>query len=147
MTDAVDWRWPSSAAIVDVLAEYMAREGPGLRVRDSQGLAAGFDRARLACNYDPALDAAGIAALIFEGTTTRHPLVDGNKRLAWLSAVVFLDMNGAALDAREVDAFEAGMALIRGETRVEEFAAFLRANILSRDPLTPSARGAPGSAR
>lgn len=34
------------------------------------------------------------AAALLHSLTRNHPLVDGNKRLAWLVTVVFLDLNG-----------------------------------------------------
>lgn len=35
------------------------------------------------------------AAALLQSLTSNHPLIDGNKRTAWLSAVVFLRMNHA----------------------------------------------------
>jgi death-on-curing protein len=34
------------------------------------------------------------AAALLQSIVTNHPLVDGNKRLGWLSCAVFLDLNG-----------------------------------------------------
>lgn len=34
------------------------------------------------------------AAALLQSVVMNHALVDGNKRLAWLSCVVFLDLNG-----------------------------------------------------
>ncbi|QIB45532.1 type II toxin-antitoxin system death-on-curing family toxin [Streptomyces aureoverticillatus] len=45
------------------------------------------------------------AASLLQSLATNHPLVDGNKRMAWMSTVVFLDFNGA--DMIEVDQDEA----------------------------------------
>nr|WP_285672036.1 Fic family protein [Limibaculum sp. NKW23] len=104
----------------------MARHGAELQIRSPDDLFAGFDRARLAQQYAPDASPHHLAALMFEGIATRHPLVDGNKRLAWLAAVVFLDLNGVYLDAPEQAAFAAGMAVIGGadpETLETFFAA------------------------
>lgn len=65
-----------------------------------------------------------LAALMVEGVATRPPLTDVNERLAWLAATVLLDLNDVHLDAPEVAAFGAGMAVIRGETAVDTLAAF-----------------------
>lgn len=35
-----------------------------------------------------------------------HALVDGNKRLGWLAALVFLDLNGVEIDAPDDDAYD-----------------------------------------
>lgn len=45
------------------------------------------------------------AAALLHGLVANHPFVDGNKRTGWMSAVVFLDVNGA--DMLEVDQDEA----------------------------------------
>ncbi|MEU4179936.1 type II toxin-antitoxin system death-on-curing family toxin [Streptomyces sp. NPDC026589] len=45
------------------------------------------------------------AAGLLQSLAVNHPLVDGNKRMAWMSTVVFLDVNGT--DMVEVDQDEA----------------------------------------
>ena len=46
------------------------------------------------------------AAALLHSMTKNHALVDGNKRLAWLSTVVFCDLNGFALDLEDDEAFQ-----------------------------------------
>lgn len=46
------------------------------------------------------------AAALLHSMTTNHALVDGNKRLAWLSTVVFCDLNGFAPGLTDDDAFQ-----------------------------------------
>jgi death-on-curing protein len=41
------------------------------------------------------------AAALLQSLAINHPLVDGNKRTAWICVVVFLDLNG--VDMAEVD--------------------------------------------
>ncbi|MDH2390435.1 type II toxin-antitoxin system death-on-curing family toxin [Streptomyces sp. HNM0663] len=44
------------------------------------------------------------AAALLHSLAVNHPLVDGNKRMAWMCTVVFLDFNGAdmvAIDQEE----------------------------------------------
>lgn len=45
------------------------------------------------------------AAALLQSLAVNHPLVDGNKRMAWMCTVVFLDFNGS--DMVEVDQDEA----------------------------------------
>jgi death-on-curing protein len=122
--------WPDRDAIVDALSDFMAEYGHSLRIRDAASLDAAFSRVEQYFNYARHADAAQLAAVMFASISQRHPLVDGNKRLAWLAATIFLDMNGSPLDAREYEAFEQGMALIEKRISLEDFAAFLRANLL-----------------
>ena len=44
------------------------------------------------------------AAALLHGIATNHPLVDGNKRAAWLAAVTFLALHGTDLAACDQDA-------------------------------------------
>src|SRR6476620_4228586 len=37
------------------------------------------------------------AAALFQSLASNHPLVDGNKRMAWMCTVVFLDFNGTGM--------------------------------------------------
>lgn len=126
-----DLTWPDPQALLDDLAEYFEEEGLTLQVVRRDDFEAGLERARLASDYDEGASVFTLAALMFEGVATRHPLVDGNKRLAWQSAVTFLVLNGRYLDAPEVAAFEAGMAVIRRETGPEALAGFFEAHAIA----------------
>ncbi|MFF1873386.1 type II toxin-antitoxin system death-on-curing family toxin [Streptomyces sp. CB03911] len=44
------------------------------------------------------------AAALLHSLAVNHPFVDGNKRTAWMSAVVFLDLNGAEMTGIDQDA-------------------------------------------
>ncbi|GGZ51966.1 toxin Doc [Streptomyces inusitatus] len=44
------------------------------------------------------------AAALLQSLAVNHPLVDGNKRMAWMCTVVFLDINGADMVAVDQDA-------------------------------------------
>ena len=121
--------WPDPKALLDELAERMAEGGAAMQVAAPERIAAGIERARTAEGYDPDLDAAALAALIFEATATQHVLVDGNKRFAWLSAVVFLDLNRPWFDAPEWDAFEMALGVVTKARTAEEMAVFIRAHL------------------
>jgi death on curing protein len=45
-------------------------------------------------------------AALLHSMTKNHALVDGNKRVAWLSTVVFCDLNGFAPNITDDDAFQ-----------------------------------------
>lgn len=56
-----------------------------------------------------------------------HPFVDGNKRTALASALVFLEMNGVDVQDPHGKLYEAMMALAEGALGKDEFARILRA--------------------
>lgn len=50
------------------------------------------------------------------------PLVDGNKRIAWLAVVVFLDLNGAASNVTNDAAFNLVIDVATGVADVQKIA-------------------------
>lgn len=67
-----------------------------------------------------------LAAVYAHALTRNHPFSDGNKRVAFTVAVVFLQWNGYRLEAPERDAVDAVQALSDRSIGFEEFAAWLR---------------------
>lgn len=123
--------WPDKQALIDDLIEYFEEVGQPFSLRSIEDYHAGFERARTAADYIDNADAATIAALLFEGIATRHPLVDGNKRLAWQCMTVFLDMNNVWFDAQEYAAYEMAMAVIAHDKTTDDMAEFIRVNTIS----------------
>lgn len=67
------------------------------------------------------------AAALMHSLAANHPLVDGNKRLAWLATVVFLDLNGADVTLTDEEAFTLVMEVASGALRdVADIAVRLR---------------------
>ena len=52
--------------------------------------------------------------MLLESLAGNHALVDGNKRLGWLSLVVFCGLNGVVLEAPDDDAYELVIAVAGG---------------------------------
>lgn len=67
------------------------------------------------------------AAALLESLARNHALVDGNKRLAWLATVVFLDLNGQAVALSDDEAFGLVMDVATGKLDVEHVAERLSA--------------------
>lgn len=65
------------------------------------------------------------AAVLLESIVRNPPLVDGNKRLGWLSLVVFYGLNGADLDAPEDDAYDLAVGVASGVVEPAAAAAAL----------------------
>lgn len=74
-------------------------------------------------NAYPSLDLK--AAALLHSIARNHALVDGNKRLAWLATVVFLDLNDQTPDLDDDAAFDLVMDAAQGTVEVEEIAARL----------------------
>jgi death-on-curing protein len=54
------------------------------------------------------------AAVLLESLTRNHALMDGNKRIGWLAAVVFLELNDTTLDAPDDEAYDLVIAVSTG---------------------------------
>ena len=103
--------------------------GPEVRIRDAGLLASAATR--------PATEAFGVeaypdlwhkAAALLHSVCMNHALIDGNKRLAWTAARVFLAINAVPLKDVDVDEAEKFvMAVADGSLRdVDAIAAGLR---------------------
>ena len=66
------------------------------------------------------------AAALLHSLAGNHPLVDGNKRLAWLATVVFLELNGLAPKLSEDEAFDVVWAVASGESDLTAISTRLR---------------------
>lgn len=65
------------------------------------------------------------AAVLLESLVGNHALVDGNKRLGWLSLVVFYGLNGIDLDAPDDDAYDLVIAIASGTATYQEVSGHL----------------------
>jgi death on curing protein len=112
-----------------------AAVGGPVEVRDVGLLEAAVHRPRASVlGQDAYPDLIAKAAALLHSLAANHPLVDGNKRLAWLATYVFLGKNGIALDADDDRAYDLVMAVASGAMDdVEEIAAALAP--FTTDPL------------
>ena len=72
------------------------------------------------------------AAVLCWRLARNHPLPDGNKRAAWASLIVFLDLNGVRWSPDPPDTDEAERAMLAvaaGEIDEQAFAAWLRERV------------------
>jgi death-on-curing protein len=65
------------------------------------------------------------AAALLHSLVRNHALVDGNKRLGWVAAVVFCRVNGCTIEAPEDEAYDTVIAVAEGRMDVPEVAAVL----------------------
>ncbi|WP_059014735.1 type II toxin-antitoxin system death-on-curing family toxin [Mycobacterium sp. M26] len=65
------------------------------------------------------------AAVLVESIVRHQPLVDGNKRLGWLAALVFYGINGYTLDAPDDAAYDLIIELASGTADYHQAATAL----------------------
>ena len=76
-------------------------------------------------------DLADLAASYAFGLARNHGFIDGNKRTAFVVALVFLLDHGFALAASDEDAIAVMLALAAGDMSEEALAAWFRAETVT----------------
>ena len=67
------------------------------------------------------------AGALLHSVVSNHPLIDGNKRLGWLAAAVFLELNEASVStASNDDVYDLVMAVATGALSVDDIAEALQ---------------------
>ena len=95
-------------------------------MRDERLLEAALARPRQLWSYGASIDVAALAAAYAYGIARNHPYNDGNKRIAFVVAAVFAELNGYRLDAPESEVVDAMLRLAAGAIEEEALAEWLR---------------------
>ena len=107
---------------LEVLLGLVRRLGVG-PVRDVGLLDAAAARPRSsAFGTDAYPTLEGKAAALLHSLARNGALLDGNKRLAWLATVVYLDLNGHPVKLDDDDAFDLVVEVAEGRREVDEIA-------------------------
>ena len=106
-----------------LLAEFGGLNG----LRDSGLLDSALARPQQRCAYgQPRL--FDLAAAYAFGLVRNHPFLDGNKRIGFTTAVLFLELNGCRFTASEAEATVKTLALAAHELSETGYAAWLKQN-------------------
>ena len=117
--------------VVEAVHFDLVREHGGMPgLRDENGVEAALARPRQRLAYRPDADLAELAAAYGHGLAASQPFHDGNKRIAFVTMVVFLELNGVELAATEAEVVTVMPALAAGELDDDGLAAWLRARII-----------------
>jgi death-on-curing protein len=106
-----------------LLAEFGGRDG----IRDEGLLDSALGRPQHLFAYGKP-DLFDLAAAYAFGLVRNHPFVDGNKRMGFTTAILFLELNGCRVTASEADAALQTLALAAGELSEPRFSRWLKAN-------------------
>lgn len=91
-------RWLGIEIVVAAHARQLKRYGGPPGLRDRAALESALGRPVNRYHYGES-DLAALAAAYGFGLARNHPFVDGNKRIAFISLVLFLRINGVDLAA------------------------------------------------
>lgn len=107
----------------------LALHGGAAGLRDDGLLQSALARPQQHFAYAEGAGIVQLAALYTAGVVRNHPFIDGNKRTGFVLGVLFLELNGYAFTASEVDAAQAVIALASNALDETGYTAFLAANV------------------
>jgi death on curing protein len=114
---------------VEELLEIAAAILPEVLVRDVGGLSSAADRPRASAFGEGAYPTVELkAAAMLHSLARNHPLVDGNKRLAWAGMRTFLILNDADIEYTVDDAEQMVLSAATGDRDVPEIAGWIRSH-------------------
>ena len=119
-------RWVDRLVADTVQHDLVGMFGGLAGLRDEGLLEAALARPRQLWSYGASIDIAGLAAAYAYGIARNHPYNDGNKRIAFVVAAVFAELNGYRLDAPESEVVDAMLKLAAGAIEEEALAEWLR---------------------
>jgi death-on-curing protein len=121
----MSWEFPSRQVVEALHAEQLRRHGGATGLRDENVLESALSRPQNKAAYgDPTVfELAGAYAF---GLAKNHAFVDGNKRTAIVTAMLFLALNGYRMTADDGAVYLFTMALAAGEIDEQGAAAFFR---------------------
>jgi death-on-curing protein len=120
--------WLDIDIVLDFHAEHLSLFGGADGIRDRALLESALARPINKFAYGER-DAAVLAAAYGFGIAKNHPFVDGNKRTALASMIVFLGLNQLDLDAPQEAATAVILSLAAGEITEETLAGWVAAHI------------------
>ncbi len=122
-------RWVPHIVIEAVHLDQIREHGglPGLR--DEALLDSALARPQHKWTYKRRPDLAALAAAYLFGIVRNHPFRDGNKRVAFLVAEMFLGLNGSGIDANDADIVDLMLGAAAGELTEGAIAKWIRSHI------------------
>jgi death-on-curing protein len=124
--------WLDRRSVEAIHVMIAQQSGGSAGLRDAALLESALARPQQRFAYEETSDLYDLAAAMGFGLARNHPFIDGNKRIAFVATVTFLERNGVAFVASEVDAAVTMLSLASGTLDEREFATWLRAQSTPR---------------
>ncbi len=120
------WRWVTLEVLYAVHDRQLAEHGGLSGIRDIGAVESAMARPRNLAAYGSKSDAAALAAAYAYGLARNHGFVDGNKRVAWVVARLFLVDNGCRLRFDPLDAIRLTNSIAAGKITEKQIAKWFR---------------------
>ena len=119
-----DPNWVRREVLLAIQGELLNRFGGLAGIRDEGLLDSAINKPKNLFAYGKPT-VFELAASYASGLVKNHPFLDGNKRIGFMAAYVFLGANGWSLEASEEEAVLETLALAAGESAESDYAAWL----------------------
>jgi death-on-curing protein len=123
--------WVDRLVVELVHADQLRQHGGLAGLRDENALEAAVARPQQKWHHEKS-NLATLAAAYAYGLCQGHPFRDGNKRVAFVTMMVFLGINGQDLDAEEPEVVELMLSLASGKLGERELADWVQKRLRRR---------------
>ena len=120
-------KWVLRETVIALQERLLAEFGGAAGIRDAGLLESALARPENLFAYESP-DLFALAGAYAFGLVRNHPFIDGNKRIGFATATLFLELNGLILTATEADAVIQTLALAAGAFDEAGYAAWLKKN-------------------
>ena len=121
-------RWLGRLAIDEAHFRQIREHGGAHGLRDENTLESALARPQQRWHYEGDTSLPELAAAYAFGLVRNHPYVDGNKRVALVVMVAFLERNGLESTASNAEALSTILALATGELTEDELTLWIEAH-------------------
>ncbi len=125
----IEPRWLSVHEVIRLHAMQLAEFGGRAGIRDEGLLGSAVARPRQRYHYGELETIVDIAVAYVTALNANHPFIDGNKRVSFHAALVFLRLHGLSLQATATEATEMVLALAAGHAREANFRGWVNYNV------------------
>ncbi|MBV9658523.1 MAG: type II toxin-antitoxin system death-on-curing family toxin [Verrucomicrobia bacterium] len=119
--------WVRRDVVIAYHERLLAEHGGSPGIRDAGLLESALGRPENLFTYGKPTRFDLAASYAF-GLVKNHPFIDGNKRIGFATAALFLELNDLRFGAPEVEVVLRTLALAAGAMTEAEYAAWLKAN-------------------
>lgn len=120
-------RWLTYDQIIAIHSRQLRRFGGAAGMRDDGLLRSAIERPVNKWHYEQA-ELPELAAAYAFGLAKNHAFVDGNKRIAFMSMMIFLRKNGVRFAPDQAHATKIILSLAAGEVSEQNLARWVRDN-------------------
>jgi death-on-curing protein len=125
----IEPRWLSVKEVIRLHALQLVEFGGKTGTRDENLLGSAVSRPRQRYSYGELRTLVDIAAAYAAALNANHPFIDGNKRVSFHAALVFLRLHGLSLQATTGEATEMMLALAAGHSGEADVRRWMNDNV------------------